>query len=105
MPLLHCSGLGLDSIVYTTNMESTTYKSHLPSADKTIEDTDPDPRFGRNVRRYRKEAGLTQEMLGELTNLDRGYISGVERGVRNPTIVNVEKIAKALQVKAAQLFE
>lgn len=86
-------------------MESTTYKSHLPVADTTIEDTDPDPKFGRNVRRYRKEAGFTQETLGELTNLDRGYISGVERGVRNPTLVTIEKIAEALQVKTAQLFE
>jgi transcriptional regulator with XRE-family HTH domain len=62
-------------------------------------------RFGKNVQHYRKEAGLTQERLGELTGLDRGYISGVERGVRNPAIVNIEKIAKALQVKAARLFE
>lgn len=62
-------------------------------------------RFGKNVQRYRKEAGLTQERLGELTGLDRGYISGVERGVRNPAIVNIEKIAKALKIKAAKLFE
>lgn len=62
-------------------------------------------KFGKNVAYYRKEAGLTQEKLGELTGLDRGYISGVERGVRNPAIVNIEKIAKALKVKAAKLFE
>jgi len=62
-------------------------------------------RFGKNVQYYRKEAGLTQEQLGELTGLDRGYISGVERGVRNPAIVNIEKIAKALKIKAAKLFE
>lgn len=62
-------------------------------------------RFGKNVAHYRKEAGLTQEKLGELTGLDRGYISGVERGVRNPAIVNIEKIAKALRVKTSRLFE
>lgn len=62
-------------------------------------------RFGKNVQRYRKEAGLTQERLGELTGLDRGYISGVERGVRNPAIINIEKIAKALRIKASKLFE
>jgi transcriptional regulator with XRE-family HTH domain len=62
-------------------------------------------RFGKNVAFFRKEAGLTQERLGELTGLDRGYISGVERGVRNPAIVNIEKIAKALKIKAAKLFE
>jgi len=86
-------------------MESTTYKSHSYASDVLVEDANPDPCFGRNVRRYRKATGLTQEILGELTGLDRGYISGVERGVRNPTLVNVEKIAKALQVKTAQLFE
>ncbi len=59
-------------------------------------------KFGKSVQRYRKEAGLSQERLGELTGLDRGYISGVERGVRNPAI---EKIAKALKVKAAKLFD
>lgn len=62
-------------------------------------------RFGKNVAQYRKAAGLTQEKLGELTGLDRGYISGVERGVRNPAIVNIEKIAKALKIKPAKLFE
>lgn len=57
------------------------------------------------MQRYRKEANLTQEQLGELTGLDRGYISGVERGVRNPAIVNIEKIAKALRIATAKLFE
>jgi transcriptional regulator with XRE-family HTH domain len=62
-------------------------------------------KFGKNVQRFRKAAGLTQEELGELTGLDRGYISGVERGVRNPAIVNIEKIAKALKVKPGRLFD
>lgn len=62
-------------------------------------------KFGKNVQRYRKAVGLTQEKLGELTGLDRGYISGVERGVRNPAIQNIEKLAKALKVKPARLFE
>lgn len=62
-------------------------------------------KFGKNVQKYRKAAELTQERLGELTGLDRGYISGVERGVRNPAITNIEKIAKALKVKSSRLFE
>lgn len=70
-----------------------------------MESTVAQKRFGKNVAHYRKTAGLTQEKLGELTGLDRGYISGVERGVRNPAIVNIEKIAKALKVKPAKLFE
>jgi transcriptional regulator with XRE-family HTH domain len=68
--------------------------------------TSAQKKFSKNVQRYRKkEAGLTQEKLGELTGLDRGYISGVERGVRNPAIQNIEKIAKALKVKPSKLFE
>jgi transcriptional regulator with XRE-family HTH domain len=62
-------------------------------------------KFGKNVQHYRKEAGLTQEQLSELSGLDRGYISGVERGVRNPAIANIEKLAKALKTKPSQLFE
>ena len=67
--------------------------------------TSAQKKFGKNVQRYRKEAGLTQEKLGELTGLDRGYISGIERGVRNPAIQNIEKIAKALKAKPPKLFE
>jgi transcriptional regulator with XRE-family HTH domain len=70
-----------------------------------MESTATQKSFGKNVARYRKEAGLTQERLGELTGLDRGYISGVERGVRNPAIINIEKLAKALKMKTSRLFE
>ena len=41
--------------------------------------------------------GLSQEQLGEIAGLDRTYISGVERGVRNPTISSLGRIAAALQ--------
>jgi transcriptional regulator with XRE-family HTH domain len=70
-----------------------------------LRDTFPNPAFGKNVRRYRMQAGLTQEKLGELSDLDRGYISGVERGIRNPTVVSIEKIADALHIHAGKLFE
>ena len=43
-------------------------------------------RFGLNVRRRREAAGLSQEALAEKADLDRTYISGIERGTRNPTI-------------------
>lgn len=55
------------------------------------------------MQQYRKEAGLTQEQLGNATGLDRGYISGVERAVRNPSIKSLEKIAKVLKVKVSDL--
>lgn len=84
-------------------MKSTTYTSH--SYELLVRDTSPSPLFGKNVRRYRKIARLTQEELGEQSGLDRAYISGVERAVRNPTVVSVEKIAAALNVSPGRLFE
>lgn len=49
--------------------------------------------------------GLTQERLGELTDLDRTYISGIERGKRNPSIAAIEQLAKALKVKTSDLID
>ncbi|HUD06211.1 MAG TPA: helix-turn-helix transcriptional regulator [Candidatus Saccharimonadales bacterium] len=60
-------------------------------------------RLGTNVQQYRKQAGLTQVQLGSATGLDRGYISGVERAARNPSIKTLEKIAKVLKVKVSDL--
>ncbi len=60
-------------------------------------------KLGNKIRALRAESGLTQESLGELTGLDRTYISGIERGVRNPSLKNVDKIAKALKVKVSEL--
>ncbi len=60
-------------------------------------------KLGKKVRELRKEAGLSQEKLGELTELDRTYISGIERGIRNPSLKNIEKIAKALKVKVSDI--
>jgi transcriptional regulator with XRE-family HTH domain len=61
-------------------------------------------RVGRNVQKFRKERGLSQEGLAFDCELHRTYISGVERGIRNPTVVVLEKIAKALKVPAADLL-
>lgn len=57
-------------------------------------------RVGLNVRKFRKERGLSQEELAFEWGLHRTYISGVERGVRNPTVLVLEVIATALQVPA-----
>lgn len=62
-------------------------------------------RVGRNVARYRKAKGLSQEQLGFETNLHRTYISGIERGVRNPTVLILEKIADSLEIQAGLLLE
>jgi transcriptional regulator with XRE-family HTH domain len=59
--------------------------------------------LGLNVRRQREAKTLTQEKLAELAGLDPTYISGIERGLRNPGIKNVAKLAKALGLTTAEL--
>lgn len=60
---------------------------------------------GRNVRQIRQRRGLSQEVLGFEAGIDRTYISGVERGVRNPTVVVLAQIAQALAVAPAELLK
>ena len=62
-------------------------------------------RFGLNVRRRREAIGLSQEALAEKAELDRTYISGIERGMRNPTILSAARVAAALKTSLAQLVE
>jgi transcriptional regulator with XRE-family HTH domain len=62
-------------------------------------------RVGLNVRKFRGARSLSQEELAFECGLHRTYVSGVERGVRNPTVVVLEKIAKALKVGASRLLE
>lgn len=54
--------------------------------------------FGANVRRIRQERGLSQEDFGFAAGIDRTYVSGVERGVRNPSLVLAAKFAQGLEV-------
>ena len=60
--------------------------------------------FGGRVRELRKQKGLSQEGLALACNLDRSYIGGVERGERNISLLNIQKIADALGVSARELF-
>ena len=62
-------------------------------------------KFGQRVRALRKERGLSQEELADLSGLDRTYISGIERGLRNVALRNIEALAKALDVSISELFE
>ena len=59
--------------------------------------------LGRNLRRQREKRGFTQEKLGELAELDPTYISGIERGIRNPSLLSLLRIAKGLGVPVADL--
>jgi transcriptional regulator with XRE-family HTH domain len=60
---------------------------------------------GRNVKKLRIAAGLTQAQLSERMGVDRAYISGLELGERNPTIVTLWHVAQALGVKTRLFFE
>ncbi len=60
---------------------------------------------GQNVKRLREAKGLSQEDFSFEAKLHRTYISGVERGVRNPTVEVLERIAKALGVSPSALLE
>ncbi|MEK0316119.1 helix-turn-helix domain-containing protein [Cohnella sp. 56] len=60
--------------------------------------------FGSKIRELRARCGMSQEMLANRAGLDRTYISGVERGQRNISIDNIQRIAAALRVSMAYLF-
>jgi transcriptional regulator with XRE-family HTH domain len=62
-------------------------------------------RVGLNVRRFRTERGWSQEELAFECGLHRTYISGVERGIRNPTVLVLDEIATALKIPAHRLLE
>ena len=60
---------------------------------------------GENTARIRKERGLTQEALAEKSGLSQQYISGLESGQRNPTIVTLYELANALEVSHVDLVQ
>lgn len=61
--------------------------------------------LGARVRERRRELGLSQERLGELSALHRTYVGGVERGERNVSLVNIVALAQALDVDPGRLVE
>ena len=62
-------------------------------------------RLGQNLKKLREEQGFSQESFADHCGLHRTYISGIERGVRNPTVLILDRIAKALKVPAGQLVD
>jgi transcriptional regulator with XRE-family HTH domain len=60
-------------------------------------------KFGENVRAAREDKSWTQENLADRADVDQTFISGIERGTRNPTVITISKLAKALGVGAADL--
>lgn len=61
--------------------------------------------IGQRIRNYRTQKKLSQEKLAELSGCHHTYIGQVERGEKNATLESIEKIASALNVSLAQLFE
>jgi transcriptional regulator with XRE-family HTH domain len=61
--------------------------------------------LGENVRRYRKQAGMSQEELSLQTDMKRSYVSDLERGTRNPSVRALGRLAEALNVEPMALLE
>jgi transcriptional regulator with XRE-family HTH domain len=62
-------------------------------------------KFGNRVADVRKQRNITQENLADMVDLHRTYIGFIEQGKRNPSIGNIQKIAKALKVSLLDLFK
>jgi len=61
-------------------------------------------RFGKRLKEVREVVGISQEKLAEYANLHRTYVSSVERGKRNISLVNIERLAAALGVSMGELM-
>ncbi len=61
--------------------------------------------FGENVKKYRRKLDISQEELAHRADLHRTYIGMIERAEKNITLVNMEKIADALEVKISDLLK
>lgn len=60
--------------------------------------------LGFNIKQIREQKSWSQDKLSEISGLHRTYISGIERGVRNPTVEIVQQISQAFDVHVAELF-
>ena len=62
-------------------------------------------KFGKKVREVRVKRGLSQEALADIANVHRTYIGMVERAEKNITLLNIQKLAKALKIDIKELFD
>lgn len=62
-------------------------------------------KVGSRIKELRRALGLSQEKLALKAEVDRTYLAGVEQGKRNPSIKNLEKILKALEVSFGEFFK
>ncbi|MBU4380741.1 helix-turn-helix transcriptional regulator [Candidatus Parcubacteria bacterium] len=61
--------------------------------------------FGKNLKKLRVEKQMSQGDIARALGVHRSYISGLERGVRNPTLINIERIARAMGAEIRKLLE
>jgi transcriptional regulator with XRE-family HTH domain len=66
---------------------------------------DINKRFGRVIKEWRRRASISQEELAARAQLHRTYVSDVERGMRNPSLHSIAKLANALKVSLPMLFQ
>ncbi len=62
-------------------------------------------KFGKKIREVRVERGLSQEALAAIANVHRTYIGMVERAEKNITLLNIQKLSKALKIDIKELFD
>lgn len=67
--------------------------------------TSANQKLGKRLKQLRVEAGLTQEKLGIASGISQAYISGVEKGTRNPSFKTLDKLAKAIGVTVNELTD
>ena len=77
----------------------------MPAAIEIGQGQDPRVALGRAVHRQRIKLGISQEDFADQVGLDRTYVSGIERGIRNPTLLVLLRLAQVLGVSVAQLLE
>ena len=61
--------------------------------------------FGKQMRKEREKQKISQEKLAERAELHRNYVGAVERGEKNISLINIEKIAKALQIETSDFLK
>lgn len=101
-----------NNVTYSLQTLFTPTRSHCYSYSVDVNDANAShsrmhiqQHVGKNIRKLRKLRGLSQEELGFLSGLHRTYISGLERGIRNPSLQSLQAIAIALDVLPRQLLD
>jgi ribosome-binding protein aMBF1 (putative translation factor) len=80
-------------------------RREMPAATDIGDGKDPRVSLGNAVYRQRMKLGISQEDLADQVGLDRTYVSGIERGIRNPTLLVLLRLAQVLAVPVARLLE